>query len=115
MFTSLDTVRRVVSQAASETVTASDFAIVLRFMAVLSVVFGCLGMYLWSQMQVTRISVALDEARSELARAETIQGRLLLERSMLTQPNRLQQEANLRGLVLPVTVVQVGAQSLSEE
>lgn len=101
---SLDSIRRSVFQAASETVTASDFMVVIRTFGVLTVVMGCLAAYMWVQMEVTRISVALDETRSDLARAETIHERLLLEKSMMLQPGRLQDEANVRGMVAPQSI-----------
>ena len=112
---SFDSIRRSVSQAASETVTTSDFMVVLRTMGVMTFVMGCLGAYMWSQMQVTRISVALDESRSELARAETVYERLLLEKSAFVQPGRLQDEANIRGMVAPVHVKKIKGLPTSAE
>lgn len=108
MASTFDSVRRVISQQTAETVSLPDFMVVFRFLAVLAALTGSMGAYLWSRMEVTRMSVALDESRSDLARAEILHERLELERATLRQPGRLQEEANVRGLTSPKTVVQLG-------
>lgn len=108
MASDFDSVRRAITQQTAEAVSLPDFMVVFRFLAVLAVLTGSMGAYLWSRMEVTRMSVALDESRSDLSRAEVVHERLELERSTLRQPGRLQEEANVRGLVSPSAVISVG-------
>ena len=108
MATSFDSVRRAITQQTAETVSLPDFMVVFRFLAVLAALTGSMGAYLWSRMEVTRMSVVLDESRSDLARAEVMHERLELERSTLRQPGRLQEEAHARALVSPKAVIQLG-------
>ena len=97
----LDDIRRTLAQRADEAVTLPDFMVVLRFLGTMSLIGAALAAYMWSRMEVTRIAVALDETRSDLARAEILHGRLVLERSMLRQPDRLSGDARSRGMVAP--------------
>ncbi len=105
MPTTLDTVRRSILQQSAEAVSLPDLLVVIRFLGVLAVLTGSLSAYLWSRMEVTRLSVALDESRSALARGEVVQERLELERSLLRQPGKLAEEARIRGLTPPVAVI----------
>jgi hypothetical protein len=109
---SLDNIRSTLNAQTSETVTLADLMTALRFMGVLAVIGAALAAYLWSRMEVTRLSVALDESRSELARAEVLHERLLLERRLLRQPGHLADEAAARGMTAPKAVVDMGAGSL---
>ena len=108
MASNFDTMRRAITQQTTEAVGLPDVMVVLRFLIVLAALTGSMGAYLWSRMEVTRMSVALDESRSALSRADGVHERLELERSTLRQPGRLQEEANARGLVSPVAVVRLG-------
>lgn len=101
----LENVRRTLSQQTAEAVSLPDFLVVFRFLLVLLALTGSMGAYLWSRMEVTRMSVALDESRSDLYRADTMHERLELERATLRQPGRLQEEANVRGLTSPKELV----------
>ena len=106
---SFDSFRRSLSEQSAEVVTLSDLMMTLRFLGVLAVIGGALAAYLWSRMEVTRMAVALDEARSELSRADMLNERLMLERQLLRQPGRLAEEAQNRGMVPPVVVIEMEA------
>lgn len=101
----LEDVRRTLTHQADEAATLPDFMIMLRFLGAVSLIGAALAAYMWSRMEVTRLAVMLDETRSDLARAEVLHERLVLERSMLRQPDRLAAEAQARGMVPPARYV----------
>jgi Tfp pilus assembly protein FimT len=96
---------RAIAAAPVAEVSLPDLLVLLRVGAVLVVVAVALGLQTWARMEVRARAVELADTRSELAAAEILHQRLVLERSLQRQPGRLQQEADGLGLVAPVAVV----------
>ena len=88
---------------------AQDISSAIRFLVVLFAIgaVGAVKLAITSQSQQT--AVQLDHARSEVHRAEIRRERLLVERAMLRQPQRLQAAAVQLNLVPPVKIVEVEA------
>ncbi len=91
--------------------TAQDLGAAIRFLVVLFAIgaLGAVKLAVASEAQQT--SLRLDHARSEVRRAEIQRERLLVERAMLRQPGRLQAAADQLGLVAPVAVVSMPAET----
>jgi hypothetical protein len=90
-------------------VASPEVHAVLRYLVVMLVCTGALGALVWTRMAMRRTALELDAARSALARAETQRERLLVERTLLREPGRLQAEADALGLVPPEKIVTVEA------
>lgn len=98
---------RALAAAPVASVALPDLLVLLRVGAVLLVAAVALGLQTWAKMEVTARAVELADARASLAAAEVLHDRLVLERSLLRQPVRIQTEADRLGLTAPVAVVSV--------
>jgi cell division protein FtsL len=89
--------------------TSADVLVLFRYLVVILVVVGAMGVCVWARMAVRGTAVQLGAARSALQREETRQERLMVERSLLRDPGRLQSAANGMRLDAPAKVVTIGA------
>lgn len=105
-------VRELLHRAPSEapkasSATASDVAFAVRFVLVVGGI-GVLGLLKVSVTSACQqIAVEIDRQHSAMTRAEIARERLLVERAMLRQPERLQRAADTMGLTAPVAVIAV--------
>lgn len=88
-----------------DAVIMADVRVLLRLLVAMVLMTGALAMYLWARMEVTELAVNLDQARSDLGRAEVTRERLRLERAVLRQPATLADQASQLGLVAPEHVI----------
>lgn len=86
-----------------------EVRVLLRFLTFTLFLTTALSLYLWARMGVREAAVDLDTARSELARAQVAHDRLILEETMLRQPNRVGAAAGGLGLQAPVETHVVAA------
>lgn len=99
---------RALASAPVAQASLPDLLVLVRVGAVLVVIAVALGIQTWARMEVRARAVALADARADLARAEMLHDRLVLERSLQRQPGRLQASADSLGLLAPVSVVTLG-------
>ncbi len=95
---------RAIAAAPVASVAMPDLLVLLRVGVVLLVAAMALGFQTWARLQVTARAVELADARTALNAAEILHERLVLEKSLLRQPGRLQVQADALGLVNPVAV-----------
>ncbi len=100
---------RTLAAAPVARVALPDLLLLLRVGAMLLVAATALGFQTYARMEVTARAVELADARSALSQAQILHERLLLERTLLRQPGRLQVEADRLGLTDPAAVVSVRA------
>lgn len=83
----------------------SDLMALFRAIVVILIVAGTVAFCVAVRMAVRHTALELDAARSELARAEILKDRLVVERALLREPGRLQAAADGLALVAPVETV----------
>jgi cell division protein FtsL len=86
--------------------SSEDLRQLLRFGGLLLFVALAMGVQMWARMEVRRTAVELDRTRAAVERAEVERDRLLLERTTLRSPGRLQAAAGELKLAAPVAVVE---------
>lgn len=91
--------------AAPADAVSPDVLVAFRYLFVILVIVGALGVCVWTRMAVRGTAVELGSARSQLAREQARHERLLVERAVLRVPGRLQDMANGMALVTPAEVV----------
>ncbi len=79
-----------------------EVRVLIRFLMFTIFFTSALSLYLWARMGVREAAVALDTTRSSLARAQVTHDRLILEQTMLREPNRVGAAAGGLGLKAPV-------------
>lgn len=99
---------RALAAAPVAEISVPDLLVLLRVGAVLLVVAVALGVQTWARTEVRARALELADARSRLGRAEVLHNRLVLERAIQLEPERLQVEADRLGLVPPVATVTAG-------
>lgn len=83
----------------------SDLLTLFRAIVVILVTVGAVAATVAVRMAVRHTALELDAARSELARADILHDRLVVERALLREPGRLQAAADGLALVAPAETV----------
>jgi cell division protein FtsL len=86
---------------------AGDLRLLFRWLAAMLFIAAALAACVWTRMAVRHTALELDATRSAVTRAEIQHERLLVERSLLRDPGRLQSTAAALGLVAPVDTVTI--------
>ena len=94
-------------------IDGADLRLLARFFGLFLVLALAMGTQLWARMEVRSTAVSLDATRAAVRTAQVERERLLLERTTLRSPGRLQAAADQLGLTAPVAVLDTPASPIA--